>query len=56
MGRRPVLKLSDMRDGVPAFPAQKHGNFHKHYGKSKVPEVLSKIKVKGRRSKETIQV
>jgi hypothetical protein len=56
VGRRPVLKLSDMKDGVPAFPAQKHGNLHKHCGRCKVPEVLSKITVKERRSKETIQV
>jgi hypothetical protein len=56
VGRRPMLKLSDMRDGVPAFPAKKHGNLHKHYGRCKVPQVLSKTKVKERRSKQTIQV
>jgi hypothetical protein len=56
LGKRPVLKLSDMRDGVPAFPALKHGNLHKHYGRCKMPEVLSKIKVKERRSKQMIQV
>jgi hypothetical protein len=45
-----------MRVGVPAFPAQKHGNLHKHYGRYKVSKVLSKTKVNERMSKETIQV
>lgn len=35
VGRRSMLKLSDIRDGVPAFPAQKNGNLHKRYGRCK---------------------